>query len=60
MKLSIIDRDRLASTRVSSAELARWHALCERAGVSLSELLRESVRHYARVLERDLEREPVP
>lgn len=50
----LITRDRNVATRVSAQELARWHATARRAGLTLSELLRESVRNYSRQLADDV------
>jgi hypothetical protein len=51
----IVTRDRNVATRVSAKELARWHATALRAGLTLSELLRESVRSYSRQLAADMQ-----
>jgi hypothetical protein len=46
-------RDGLIGVRVARTELARWHRVAALAGMSLAELTREAIRHYARVLERE-------
>jgi hypothetical protein len=56
----LVLRDRTIAVRYSSRELWRLHHVARRAGLTLSDLVREATRSYARELERDLEREPAP
>jgi hypothetical protein len=54
MTRRLVVRDRNVATRISTTELYRWHATAQRAGLTLSELLREAVRHYSRQLADDV------
>jgi hypothetical protein len=61
MARRLTTRDRNVATRISTQELVRWHATAQRAGLTLSELLRESVRVYSRQLAEDVRlHEPAP
>jgi len=54
----LVLRDRILGVRITTRELERLHHVARRAGLTLSDLVREATRTYARELERDLQREP--
>jgi hypothetical protein len=49
--MRVVRRDRLAGTRIDSAELDRWHRAAASAGETLAEFLRAAARKYVREIE---------
>jgi hypothetical protein len=49
----VVHRNRLVAVRITDRELERLHRVAKFAGLTLSDLVREATRSYARELERE-------